>query len=296
MAQSVGTVTTLSQPQRRILIALAEVGEMTNVQLCRRWYKPGSIAGIWRNVAALEREKLIGHHPRLLRQSADGPARRLYHLTAAGERAVRLVADVPVAARRAGGGGYIGQEHRHLVADLWCALHEWERDAGGVVRIVEKRHDSALKRDPLVVSVAGQEATVVPDAWFHLVAGGADRRFWVECDRGTEETEAVFRRKVGKIVAAARGPAQAQWGGAGFRALFVVTPLDPRRIEKRVARILAWMEKELRSEGLERFGALFLVAGLDPGVVSGAALMTAPYFVSPFARIPRAVMQAEDSR
>lgn len=279
-------------PQQRILRALAEVGEATNMQLCRRWYKAGCIASIWRNIAALEREKLIAHKPRLLRQSADGPAQRLYFLTTAGERAVAALGVPIIRQRTKTGGSYIGQEHRQLVTDLWCAVHEWERESGGTVAIIEKIHDTALKTDPLLLTVDGRGVKSVPDAWFHLRVDGVDRRFWVEADRGTEDEEAAFRFKVRKIAIASRArKAQQKWGGGGFRALFIIHPLDPRRAQRRMERVLTWIEHELVAEGIAAtYGPFFLVAAIDPAAVSGKSLFTAPSFVSPFARVPQAIM------
>src|SRR5258707_2695703 len=118
MQESKQPIAPLSLPRRRILLALAEMQEASNVQLCRRWYKPGSIASIWRNIAALERQRLIDHRPRLLRQSADGPAQRLYALTAAGERRIAAMTGRTIV-RAHKSGGYIGQEHRYLVNDIW---------------------------------------------------------------------------------------------------------------------------------------------------------------------------------
>jgi len=160
------------------------------------------------------------------------------------------------------------------------------------VAIVEKMHDAALKRDPLLLTVDGKSVKSVPDAWLHLRVAGTDRTFWIEADRGSEDEEAVFRRKIRKIVLAAGGKAQAKWGGTGFRVLFIVQPLEARRTDRRMAQILAWIEKELQAQSLEHFGGLFLIASIDPASVSGQALFTAPYFVSPFERTPRAVVQA----
>lgn len=284
---------TLSLPQRRILLALGEMGEATNVQLRRRWYKAGCIANIWRTIAALERLRLIDHRPRLLRQSADGPAQRLYFLTPAGERAIATFAAMGPGRVPKASGSFIGQEHRQLVTDIWCAVHEWERESPGTATIIEKIHDSALKADPLILTIDGKEMKSVPDTWLHLRIDGVDRRFWVEADRGTEDEEDVFRLKIRKIaMASARKKAQEKWGGAGFRVLFVIHPLDPARAPKRMGQILSWMERELTALGAEHYGTLFLVAAIDPAAVSGEALFTAPYFVSPFERIPKAAAHA----
>jgi protein involved in plasmid replication-relaxation len=272
------------QPQQRILTALAEMQEASNVQLCRRWYKPGSIAGIWRNIAALERQGLIAHRPRLLRQSADGPAQRLYFLTTAGRKVMR-------AGPQTKSIGYIGQEHRYLVNDLWCALYEWERESAGRMTIVETIHDSVLKQQPLIVPVDGKAVKAVPDSWYHIRTDGIDRRYWIEADRGTENEDGVFRRKIRVIERAAthRVP-QRRFGGTGFRVLFIVAPAEPRRMGRRLEQIVTWMEKELTARGAKDLAPLFLVAALDPGAVSGEAIFTAPYFVSPFARSPKAAI------
>lgn len=285
-------------PQQRILLALAELSYATNVQLCRRWYKAGCIANIWRSIAELERRKLITHQARLLSRSEDGPAQRIYHLTATGRRAAELLGSTATRLVSLGERKYLFQEHILLVNEIHCALYEWEREGEGI-EVMQALHDFTLKRDPLILTEEGKAITVVPDSWFHLRTDGTDRRFWVEADRGTEDEEGLFRRKIRHILLATvgktGGKAVEKWGGTGCRVLFVVSPEDPRHTQRRMERVLSWIEKELTAimgQDAGRFGPLFLVAGLDPAGVSGTSLFTAPYFVSPFERTPRAVVRA----
>lgn len=281
-------------PQRRILLALAELSYATNVQLCRRWYRAGCIANIWRSIAELERRTLIGHQARLLGRSEDGPAQRIYHLTAMGRRAAEALGAEVTKLRSLGERKYLFQEHILLVNEVHCALYEWERGDDGV-QVVQAIHDFGLKRDPLILREDGKTIKVVPDSWFCVAVRGAQKRFWVEVDRATEDAEEGFRRKIRHIVMATAGKtggeAAEKWGGTGCRVLFIVSPEQRRHAERRMGQILAWIEKELKGQGKEQLGPLFLVAGLDPAGVSGRDLFTAPSFVSPFERTPRAVVR-----
>ncbi len=280
-----------SLPQQRIVLALAELYKLRNDQICRRWYKPGCIASIWRNIPILEGRQLVTYEPRLLNRSADGRAQRLYKLTAAGWRAATaLGAEATIRTRTLPAHRYQGQEHLQAVNDVFCALHEFERGAGGAVQIVATAHDLALKRDPLALIDGGKAVAVIPDGWLHVRYHGEDRRFWVEVDRGTELDEAIFRAKIRRILLAARGKAQEKWGGKGFRVLVIVDPEKMRRLTRRFDEVLAWTERELRERRSEGMRELFLFGAVDPAAVSGTALFTAPWFLTPFDRTPRPIL------
>lgn len=187
------------------------------------------------------------------------------------------------------------QEHKRGVADLIIAARQFANANAGRVRVAWVQDDLVTRLNPLIVP----GAKLVPDLFLVLNVDDTQRPYAFEYDRGTEKDtagEKQWRTKIRKYVAALRGPIQERFTVNGCTIAVVIDPVRPELAQRRLQTLLTWTEKELtelfpNETTRHGWGNLIVFAVCAPAVCNPTGLFTAPWWVSPFARSPRALIE-----
>lgn len=278
---------TLSGRDDALLRAVDTYTYLTAEQVCRLYYSPGSLEYVRRQLKRLAEDDYLQR----LRLPATGPGNQpfVYRLARHGF-AYLAAAGVAIPSR------FRPAEHwehsalflRHTLAvnEVLIAGVRLEEEVADV-RLLEMRHEHALKRAPMRVTLADGAgmstaaltgATLAPDGWLDYALPRGRMSVLLELDRGTEGREAL-QRKLRALLACARGPYKAYFGSGSLNVALATTSG-----ERRAQALLDWCEHVLRASGSQDLAAVFLVTALRSGPLDARQTFLAPIWRQPFGR------------
>ena len=273
---------------------------LTNEQVCRLLYSPGSLTFVrtrMKRLADAEYAQRFFVPPR----NNTGRGQAVYTLARKGLAYLQSLDEELQRRYRPSeveGLSYQFIEHTLAVNDVLIGLELLARSTDQVV-IRTVLHERDLKRAPLTVTLRESEHTstvaVIPDAYVQLELVAADGRYEtclaLELDRGTEKQHR-WRRKVAALLAATTGPYQERFGTNVLTVAVVTTAATKATADKRLADLLTWTEAELNARGLAHQADLFWFTALTPEPIAPAALFLTPRWVLPLSREPAILLDA----
>jgi len=273
-------VIALTSGEQKLLGALTELHYATNDQLTRHSWSRGSYAHVCGLTRALVGKGLLGTDFER-RKMQMGKSRSIFFLSAKAHRELAVAGQVlptlqPVREHL--------QSHLLAVGDLLLTVRDYARRTDGV-RIEQLIHDLTLKRDPILVLVAGKTRAFIPDLWSELTVGGKPWRIAFELDRGSE-AEPKWRDKVRLLLAFAQHGARERFGVDTVTIATTIVPEDSRAAPRRLAELIRWTEKELTELHEEVWGVVFLFRIADPRTAAPGSFFADPGWVAAFDPTP----------
>lgn len=277
----------LRSAHRTILLALTDLHYMTYRQVARYGFSASSYTHVsefapdlirWGYVA-LDFER---------RGSAVGRSKRILLLTDKGRRYCQETLTDETLPRTPRMAKESFQEHTLGITDLGCVARDFAKMHPERVVLDRITTDLAIKRNPVMISVAGREVALVPDVWESFLIDTERRSFAIEYDRG-HETREQWEEKLERLIAGLGGPIQQHFGVRGCQVPVVINPA-PRRIlpHKRLDNLLTWtsahLERKFPTPQLRSgWGRLFSFTTLDPATCDPTDFYRAPWWRSPLA-------------
>jgi hypothetical protein len=283
------TTVLLSPAEDRILQALNRYHFLTAKQVCRLFYKAGSLTLVRSRLKAMTDGGFLKRKPQP-RVSSFGRLPEVYTLARRGLTYLTgLGLDVQHRFRpqEANELGFHLLSHTLAINDFLIAA-ELLAATTPELTLAGQLHDLALKRTPTRVELPdGKMTTVVPDAWLdlHLMQAGQTHQFplSVEVDRGTRERK-CWQEKIRALLSFAGKPYREAFGTAFLTIAVVATPGTRRRDE-----LLRWTEAVIGSSAPDA-ADLFRFTDALADELSPHELFFSPVWVRPFERVPRALL------
>lgn len=141
----------------------------------------------------------------------------------------------------------------------------------------EMRHELLLKRT--------MKGTVIPDGWLDFRCGKEQTCFWLEVDRGTEDSK-VFRKKVRELVRFAKTEYQQVFHTPSITIVFATTTGTLRCQQMR-----RWVEQTLTELHEPAEADLFRFAVIPEGELNSAWLFFEPLWTVPFVDTPLSLLE-----
>jgi hypothetical protein len=230
----------------RILRALARYFYLTAPQVCRLFYKSGSINFVQTKLNTLAS---LSYCMRLFlpRPARYGRPLSVYTLARKG---LNYLASLEIIGRERfrpieeAERSYLHLSHTLCVNDFLIAA-ELLCQTYRTIQINQLAHERLLKSSPLMVRDRdGSAISVIPDGWLELIALGSDDKRYsypitLEIDRGTIEQRA-FRRKARGLLMSIRTAYVERFGTDSITKAFVTSAGEKRRTH-----VVNWIEAEL---------------------------------------------------
>lgn len=166
--------------------------------------------------------------------------------------------------------------HTISVNDFLIAASFFPRVAPDVT-LYAMRHELFLKRT--------MKGSVIPDGWLDLRRGNEQVCFWLEVDRGTEDSK-VFREKIRSIVRFTKTDYQ-----KAFHTLSVTVVFATTAGSVRVSNMLAWTQQILAEMRETQEGDLFRFGLIPEGELDPSWLFFEPFWTVPFHDTPLSLLE-----
>ncbi len=275
----------LRSAHRTILLALTDLHYMTYRQIARYGFSPSSYTHVSEFAADLIRWGYVAIDFER-RGSEIGRSKRILLLTEKGRRYCQEALTGELLPRTPRMAKESFQEHTLGIVDLACVARDFAKLHPERVVLDRLATDLAIKRNPVMVPVAGREVTLVPDLWECFLIDTERRSFAIEYDRG-HETREQWEEKLDRLIAGLGGPIQRHFGVRGCQIPVVIDPA-PRRIlpQKRLDQLLLWTGESLTRKFptpqlRSGWGRLFSFTTLDPATCDPTGFYRAPRWRSP---------------
>jgi hypothetical protein len=138
----------------------------------------------------------------------------------------------------------------------------------------------SLKHD-LILRKELPNRPVVPDGWIEFRRIREQQCIWLELDRGTEDTQKDFRRKIADILEYTSDGYEKDFGTPSVTVAFATTAG-----EKRLHTMLAWTEREVEEASKFEEADLFRFTAIPSGPLDPKFLFFSPLWHVLFQRNP----------